>query len=77
MSSVQRFLIERITVDLVEMHMVLNELSFEASVSVVLSSQVHQKLTDPETGLYLDSAASIYELLARELQDGALIQYEQ
>jgi hypothetical protein len=77
MSQIQRFLIERITVDLIETYMSEFQVNFDQATSTVFSSELHVKLTDPETGLYLDSSASIYELFTFELQHGAIIQNEQ
>ena len=77
MSQIQRFLIERITVDLIETYMSEFQVNFDQAASAVLSSELHAKLTDLETGLYLDSSASVYELFALELQHGAILQNEQ
>ena len=77
MSQIQRFLIERITVDLIETYMTEFQVNFDKAASTVFFSELHSKLTDPETGLYMDSSTSIYELFKFELKNGAFLQYEQ
>jgi hypothetical protein len=54
-----------------------NNLEFEDAALSVLESQIHMKLMDPETGLYTDSSASIFELLESEMKHGRIIQMEQ
>ncbi len=77
MSQIQRFLIERVTFELIEMYMQKNNLEFEDAALSVLESKTHMKLMDPETGLYTDSSASIFELLESEMKHGKMIQMEQ
>jgi hypothetical protein len=77
MSQIQRFLIERITYELIEMYMEMNNLEFEDATLSVLESETHMKLTDPETGLYTDSSASIFDLLDSEMKHGRIVQMEQ
>ncbi len=77
MSQIQRFLIEKVTFELIEMYMKKNNLEFEDAALSVLESQIHMKLMDPETGLYTDSSASIFELLESEMKHGRIIQMEQ
>jgi hypothetical protein len=77
MSQIQRFLIERITVELIELCMANHRLAFEQATSFVLASETHMKLIDPETGLYMDSSASVYHLLETEKRHGKMVQLEQ
>ena len=77
MSQIQRFLIERVTFELIEMYMERNNLEFEDATLTVLESETHVKLLDPESGLYMDSEVSIFELLESELKHGRIVQMEQ
>jgi hypothetical protein len=77
MSQIQRFLIERVTFELIEMYMERNNLEFEDATLSVLESETHMKLTDPETGLYMDSSASIFDMLESEMKHGKIVQIEQ
>jgi hypothetical protein len=76
MSQIQRFLIERITVDLIEMCMDHHQLDFEQATSYVMASETHMKLIDPETGLYMDSSSAVYHLLESERLHGKIVQLE-
>ena len=77
MSQIQRFLIERVTFELIEMYMERNNLEFEDATLSVLESETHMKLTDTETGLYMDSSASIFDMLESEMKHGKIVQIEQ
>ena len=54
-----------------------NNLEFEDATLLVLESETHMKLTDPETGLYTDSSASIFDMLESEMKHGRIVQIEQ
>jgi hypothetical protein len=46
-------------------------------MDIVYNSQIFVKLSDVETGLYIESPSYVYELLKDELNDGVIIQKEQ
>ena len=69
-------LIEYITQDIVAWIMEEDHLSMEEALKRFYTSQTFIKLTDQETGLYLDSSASVYALYQDERKYGKLIQNE-
>ena len=72
----QEMLMEYITQDTIDLIMRDEQLPMEAAMRCFYTSQTFLKLTDPETGLYLDSAASIYDLYCSENENGRLVQNE-
>ena len=69
-------LIEFITQDIIARMMEEDHMSMEDALSQFYTSQTFSKLTDPETGLYLDASPSIYALYRAEQTDGAFLQKE-
>ena len=67
-------LIEFITQDIIARMMEEDHMSMEDALSQFYTSQTFSKLTDPETGLYLDASPSIYALYRAEQTDGAFLQ---
>ena len=52
------------------------QISMEEAMKQFYTSVTFEKLSDPETGLYIDSAASIYYLFKEEQRLGTFIQNE-
>lgn len=69
-------LIEYIAQDIVAWMMEEENLSMEEALNRFYTSQTFIKLTDQETGLYLDSPASVYALYQDERKYGKLVQNE-
>ena len=69
-------LIEYITQDIVSWIMEEEKLSMEEALNHFYTSETFLKLTDQETGLYLDSSASVYSLYQDERKYGKLVQNE-
>ena len=66
MSIKQKQLIEYATQDLVAMLVEREGKSIQDAMEVVYHSQLHEKLQDVETGLYLEGSEYLYGLLNEE-----------
>ena len=66
MSIKQRQLVEYATQDLVTMLVEREGKSIKDAMEIVYHSQLHKKLHDVETGLYLEGSEYLYGLLAEE-----------
>ena len=73
----KEMLMEYITQDITAYIMSDKSLEVDEAMRTVYDSVVFEKLSDIETGLYLESSAYIYELLKDELSNGRLIQTEE
>lgn len=69
-------LIEYITRDIVARIMEEDGLDMQEAIHRFYTSQTFMKLADEETGLYLDSSASVYALYQDEQKAGHLVQNE-
>ena len=69
-------LMEYITRDLAAYLMEEEGLPMDRALDQIYSSEIFAKLTDPETGLYLDSSPSIISLYMGERKAGHLVQNE-
>lgn len=74
--SKKQLLAEYITSDLISYIVEDENISMLDAMQKLYSSEVFAKLTDFETGLYLESSLFIYDLYKSEKKDGALIQKE-
>jgi predicted transcriptional regulator len=74
--SKQEMLVEYITQDIVLYMMSESSYEIDKAMNAFYNSAVFEKLSDIETGLYLESSAYIYELLKDELASGRIIQRE-
>lgn len=72
----QQMLMEYITQDIAAAIMEDERIPMEAALRRLYTSQTFLKLTDPETGLYLDSSASVYALYLGESERGRIVQSE-
>jgi hypothetical protein len=69
-------LIEAVAQDLAALQMADEGVSLSEALDRLYESVTFDKLSDPETGLYLNSSAYVYELLRDELRVGRFIQVE-
>ena len=69
-------LIEYIVRDIIVYQAEDNAIDMKESMSRFYNSEVFNKLSDVETGLYLCSSAYVYGLFCDELQNGKIIQKE-
>lgn len=67
MSEQQREMLEYTTQDLASYLMEDHGLTMEEALDRVYSSQTFERLSRLETGLYLEGAAYVYELLKEEI----------
>ena len=74
--SKQEQLIEYIIQDIIEMITNDQKVDYDISMKDFYSSEVFEKLQDPETGLYLQSPAYIYDLYKDECNFGHIVQAE-
>lgn len=65
-----QYLKEGLLADLVDRVMVEYNLSLEKALDVVYSSEIFQKLSDPETALYKEGPVYLYSFLKDELEKG-------
>ena len=74
--SKQEMLIEYNIQDIVEYISNDNGVDYDEAMREFYSSEIFEKLNDPETGLYLESPAYIYDLFSSEKTEGKIIQAE-
>lgn len=75
--NTRKDLIEGIIQELIKILCEDEDYSIEKSMEVVYNSQIFEKISDVETGLYKESPSFIYELLKDEIEYGYIIQKEQ
>lgn len=68
------YLIEGISKDIISYLMEDNGLNLTDAISVFHNSETFAKLADPNTGLYIESSAYVYEILKTELRFGKITQ---
>jgi len=69
-------LIEGVTQDVITYLVEEENFSIEKAMDAVYNSEVFDKLSDTETGLYRESSAYVAGLLKDELANGGFIQIE-
>lgn len=72
----KEMLMEFNTQDIVEFLVEDFGVEYDEAMRMFYLSEVFQKLRDPETGLYLESPAYIYELYMNEQKNHGLVQEE-
>jgi len=70
-------LMEAVTQELVAFLIEDNDMEIDAAMNLLYGSALFDKLQDPETGLYLEGSAYVYELLRDELVRGPGYSVEQ
>lgn len=65
-----RFLIEAISTDIIGWLIRDNGLSLSDAISTWYNSETFEKVSEPATGMYIESAAYNYDFLKRELMFG-------
>ena len=74
--SDREFLIEANIQDVLKYIIIESEVSVSDAMRQFYVSEVFSKLQNPETGLYLESPAYIYELYRNERKDSGIVQGE-
>ena len=69
-------LMEYMVQDLVEMIMEMQDIEYDIAMYIIYGSQIYEKLTDAETGLYRESPSYVYGLLQDEINFGHIVQAE-
>jgi hypothetical protein len=69
MTNQQQEMIEYTTQDVVRYLMEDNGIAMEQAMNQFYMSETFEKLSDIKTGLYLEGATYIYEMLKREMRD--------
>lgn len=73
MTDEARFLIDSLVEQLTLMAVEEYKLSVPQALQLVYNSQLYEKITDLETGLYCQSAKYNYELLRHEMKYGKIV----
>jgi uncharacterized protein with NRDE domain len=66
------FLVDFITTKLVESLMADKNIGIEEAMSLFHNSETFEKLTNPDTGLYIESPAFVYSILKDEFKYGTI-----
>ena len=69
-------MVEYMVQDLVEMLTEARGIEYDEAMRIIYASDVYEKLTDTETGLYRESPGYVYGLLQDELNFGHIVQAE-
>lgn len=72
----KRILVEGIIQDLIKYLYEDKEIAIEDALDIVYNARIFERLSDVETGLYLESSSYVYELLKDEIIDGEIVQKE-
>lgn len=72
----QELLVEYQIQDIIEYIVMDTQIEYDKAMQIFYNSQTFDKLTDYETGLYLESSAYVYGLFQDERKFGRLIQAE-
>ncbi len=67
-----QYLVEGITKDIIIFLMEDNGYDLATALGVFYNSETFAKLSDDETGLYIESSSYIYEILKNELRFGKI-----
>ena len=65
-----QFLLEAISTDIIRWLIRDNGLSISEAVSTWYNSETFERISNPDTGMYVESPAYNYEFLKRELHTG-------
>lgn len=67
------FMQEDLSIELVQMLMQEWHYNMSEALSVLYNSETFERLSDPATGLYYQSAGYVYDYLKNELTKGKLV----
>lgn len=68
----ETFMIEEISKDIVLLLMEEHGMSMDEAIRTLYTSDTYDRLTHPDTGLYAQSTAYVYEYLETELATGKM-----
>ena len=69
-------LMEYLIQDIVDMISTDQKIEYDEAMNKFYNSEVFEKLTDQETGLYLESPDYVYDLFKDEMNFGHIVQAE-
>ena len=69
-------MVEYMVQDRVEMLTETRGIEYDDAMRIIYASDIYEKLTDTETGLYRESPGYVYGLLQDELNFGHIVQAE-
>ncbi|MCM1188733.1 MAG: hypothetical protein NC541_05510 [bacterium] len=72
----QKQLIEYSIQDIIEYIVEDIQIEYDEAMNLFYNSQTFDKLTDVETGLYLESSAYVYGIFQDEMRFGKIVQME-
>ena len=72
----EKQMVEYMVQDLVEMLTEARGIEYDEAMRIIYASDVYEKLTDTETGLYRESPGYVYGLLQDEMNFGHIVQAE-
>lgn len=72
MNKKTEYLIEGISKDIILYLMQDFEMNLSEAISLFHNSGTFEKLSDPSTGLYIESSAYVYEILKAEIKMGKI-----
>lgn len=67
MTNKALYLVEGITKDIITYLMQDYNMNLSSAINIFYNSKTFEKLSDESTGLYIESAAYVYEILKTEL----------
>ncbi len=73
MNKKLQYLIEGITKDIIVYLMEDNGIDMPTAINIFHNSETFEKLSDEDTGLYIESSAYVYEILKSELKMGKIV----
>lgn len=68
MTKEQTFLTDNLLAGLLQLIMEDRKVDMQSALDILYNSRLYAQITDPETGLYIQSADYNYELLKEELR---------
>lgn len=73
MNKKVQYLVEGITKDILAYLMEDNDMDMPAAVNLFYNSETFDKLSDENTGLYIEGSAYVYEILKTEIKMGKIM----
>lgn len=70
--QINKYLVDRAVDEMTRFLIQDYKLGIDQAIDFIYNSDTYQKLTNPQTGLYVQSPAYIYQLLKNEYKTGKL-----
>lgn len=72
MNKTEQYLVEGITKDIIA-YLIEDDMAISVAIALFHNSETFEKLSDGETGLYIESSAYVYEVLKSEIKMGKIM----